>query len=255
MKDINVLINNGINVNSSLELLGDMDMYNETLVDFLSEIETKLMQIKTYKEMNDMENYAILVHSLKSDSKYLGFTTLAEFAYNHEMNSKANNVLYVNEHFNELMNEAARIVNVAKLYNNGGQGPVVTTQEVVDKKKILVVDDSNIIRNLIQKMFDNDYKILTAEDGQQAINAINNESDDLVGMLLDLNMPNVNGFQVLEHLKANNLFGKIPVSIITGDDSRETVLKAFDYPIVDVLAKPFNESDVKRVITAMLNFR
>ena len=61
--------------------------------------------------------------------------------------------------------------------------------------------------------------------------------------------------EVLEHLKANNLFAKIPVSIITGDDSRETVLKAFDYPIVDVLAKPFNESDVKRVITAMINFK
>lgn len=255
MKDINILINNGINVNSSLELLGDMDMYNETLGDFLSEVDAKLANIKTYKEMGDMENYAILVHSLKSDSKYLGFVKLAEYAYNHEMESKANNFLYVKEHFDELMSEASRILSVVKLYNDGGQISATVSNVVEDKKKILVVDDSNIIRNLIQKMFDNDYRILTAEDGSQAIDIINGECDDLVGMLLDLNMPNVNGFQVLEHLKANNLFAKIPVSIITGDDSRETVLKAFDYPIVDVLAKPFNESDVKRVITAMINFK
>ncbi|MBO5376570.1 MAG: response regulator [Bacilli bacterium] len=256
MKDINVLINNGINVNGSLELLGDMDMYNETLGDFLNEVDSKLANIKMYKEMGDMENYAILVHSLKSDSKYLGFVKLAELSYNHEMESKANNSSYVNEHYNELMSEAARILSVVKLYNNVEEtSNVVTNLETDDKKKILVVDDSNIIRNLIQKMFDNDYKVLTAEDGSQAIEIINTEYDDLVGMLLDLNMPNVNGFQVLEHLKDNNLFAKIPVSIITGDDSRETVLKAFDYPIVDVLAKPFNENDVKRVITAMLNFK
>ena len=63
-----------------------------------------------------MPNYAILVHAMKSDSKYLGFTTLAELSYNHEMQSKAGNVSYVNENYDSLIKEANRIINVVKEY-------------------------------------------------------------------------------------------------------------------------------------------
>lgn len=116
MKDVTLLNNNGIDVNHGLELLGDMEMYDETLQDFLTESETRLPQMKEYKEVGDMENYAILVHAMKSDSKYLGFTTLAELSYNHEMESKAANVEYVNSHYEELMEEANRIIEIAKEY-------------------------------------------------------------------------------------------------------------------------------------------
>ena len=66
-------------------------------------------------------------------------------------------------------------------------------------------------------------------------------------------MPNVDGFQVLEFLNNNNLFVKVPVTIITGDDSKDTVMKAFDYPIVDVLNKPFIEGSVRNVVSKMIN--
>lgn len=116
MKDKNILVNNGVNVDASLEILGDMEMYDETLSDFLDEVEDKIESIKSYKEACDMPNYAIQVHSLKSDSKYLGFTTLAELSYNHEMASKANDVDFVNNNFEQLMAEAGRIVSVCKEY-------------------------------------------------------------------------------------------------------------------------------------------
>ena len=116
MKDVNILTNNGVNVNKALELFGDMATYDDTLKDFLSEIDEKLANIKKYKETGDMANYAILVHSLKSDSKYFGFEKLAELAYNHEMESKANNMYYVTDHYDELMTEANRILSVVKQY-------------------------------------------------------------------------------------------------------------------------------------------
>ena len=72
-------------------------------------------------------------------------------------------------------------------------------------------------------------------------------------MLLDLNMPNVNGFQVLEYFDKNNLFEKIPVAIITGVDTKDEISKTLMYPIVDILAKPFNEANVKNVIDKMVN--
>ena len=103
--DRSYLEGNGVDVNAGLELLGDMDMYNETMGDFLEEINEKLPKLVEYKNNNDMPNYAIIVHSIKSDSKYLGFTKLAELAYNHEMKSKANDTSYVNANYDELQKE------------------------------------------------------------------------------------------------------------------------------------------------------
>lgn len=249
MKDVSFLVENGIDVKGSLELFGDMDMYNETASDFLNSVPKKLADIKKYKEASDMPNYAILVHSLKSDSKYLGFTKLAELAYNHEMKSKANDITYVYTNYDELMREANRIVNVVKEY----MGMEVEQEEekpvIVKDKTILVVDDSNIIRNFIKKIFNDTYEVIVANDGREAIDAISlNPNSNIVGMLLDLNMPNVNGYEVLEYFDKHNLFSKIPVSIVTGDDYRETVDRVFAYPVVDILIKPFNERDIKRIV-------
>lgn len=116
MKDINILKNNGINVDQGLEILGDMEMYDETLNDFLTESEERLPNIKAFKEAGDMGNYAILVHAMKSDSKYLGFTKLAELSLNHEMESKANNLEYIIQNYDELIAEANRIIKVVKEY-------------------------------------------------------------------------------------------------------------------------------------------
>ena len=116
MKDVNILINNGANIKKALELFGDMETYDATLETFLQEVPGKLKKIKACKEIGDMANYAILVHSLKSDARYFGFETLGELAYDHELKSKANDMYYVSEHFNELMTEANRVVNLVKKY-------------------------------------------------------------------------------------------------------------------------------------------
>lgn len=253
MKDVNILKNNGVDVDQSLELFGDMETYNETLEEFLNGVDEKLSNIEKYKEASDMANYAILVHSLKSDSKYLGFTKLAELSYNHEMASKANNADYVYVNYDALMDEAKRIIKVASEYM-GKDVHISAFEEntnVVKDKSILIVDDSSIISNFVKKIFNDTYNVLIATDGKEALNQIAT-NDNIAAMLLDLNMPNVNGFEVLEYFKNNGLFAKIPVSIITGEDSKENVERAFNYPIADVLSKPFNERDIKRVLEKTL---
>ena len=211
MKDVNLLISNGVDINSSLELFGDMETYNETLEDFLASAEEKLQQIQTYKETSDMPNYAILVHSLKSDSKYLGFTKLAELSYQHEMESKANNFNYVYDNYNELMTEANRIVNLVKQYL-GKEYEKVTNEPAkqpikIKDKAILVVDDSTLVRNLIQKVFNDEFEVILASDGKEALDFIEtNNTDNVLGVLLDLNMPNVDGFEVLEYFKNTSCY-------------------------------------------------
>lgn len=253
MKDVNILKNNGINVDKSLELFGDMATYDDMLETFLNEIDEKLANLTKYKEVADMANYAILVHSLKSDAKYFGFDKLAELAYQHELESKANHIYYVYDKFDELMNEARGIVSIVREYF--GEQPI---REMVDfnpniikDKTILVVDDSDVISTFVKKVFDEEYEVLIARDGKQAMDMI--LESNVVAMLLDLNMPNVDGFAVLEYFKNNDLFKRIPVAIITGVGNDAIVNQVLNYPIKQVLRKPFNERDVKQVVEAMLN--
>lgn len=256
MKDVNLLIENGTNVKKALELFGDMETYDETLSTFLSEVPEKLQKIKNYKEVGDMANYAILVHSLKSDARYFGFEKLAEVAYEHELKSKANDMFFVTEHYDELMTEANRVVNLVKKYMGVGTVSEDSYKKPISHDKaILVVDDSNLIRNFILKIFKDDFEVIVANDGKEALDILNdNEKNGKIkAMLLDLNMPNVNGFEVLDYFKSNDLFKKYPTSIITGVDDKESIEKAYKYPIIDILLKPFNERDVKKILEKTLN--
>lgn len=255
MKDVNFLVSNGVNVEKSLELFGDMEMYDATLNDFLEDVDKRLANLKKFREIGDMPNYAIEVHALKSDARYLGFVALADLAYQFELKSKANDVMYVYENYKTLLEEANRCENIARKYL-GKEVKESLIDDMIGEKEsaILVVDDSNLVANFIKKIFDNKYEVIIANDGARAIELVSGENASKIkGMLLDLNMPGVNGFEVLEYFKQNNLFVKIPVSIITGNDTRDQVDEAFKYPIVDLLSKPFNERDIKRIVEKTIN--
>ncbi len=290
MYDVNFLISNGVDVNKSLELFGDIDTYNETVGEFLVSAKEKIAKLQKYKDDKDMPNYAIYVHSLKSDAKYFGFTKLADLAYDQELKSKEGDMFYIYEHYQELIDEVERTINIVKKYispesevTSNEQVPTSTTPapaaapapatpapaaplptssniepaEVYSQKTILVVDDSNIIRNFVKRIFSEKYNIGMAKDGEEALNIIkaNASNENIVAILLDLNMPKVDGFAVLTYMNEHQLFSSMPVSIISGDSSKDTINKAFTYPIIDMLGKPFTEADVKRVIEKTMYFK
>lgn len=124
------------------------------------------------------------------------------------------------------------------------------------KKIVIVVDDSKIVRNLISKVLTNYYEVLTATNGDEALELVAQNFDkDIIGVLLDLNMPEYDGFTVLEYFKLNNLFKKIPVCIISGEDSKDGIDRAFKYDIVDMLNKPFTTNNIINMINKMINFK
>ena len=108
----------GVDLDKAMALLGDMEMYNMTLKDFFDEADNKWLKIVNYKNTNDLANYAIEVHSLKSDCKYLGFMRLAERAYEHELKSKENDANFVESHFKELEEEYNNVMNIIDEYNH-----------------------------------------------------------------------------------------------------------------------------------------
>lgn len=116
-------------------------------------------------------------------------------------------------------------------------------------KSILIVDDSSIIRNYLQKAIGNKYSIVSVGGGQEAIDTIPNNNIDLI--LLDLMMPGVDGFGVLDYLKSNNI--TTPVVIISGDTTKETIDRAFTYNVVDMIEKPFSEKVIMDKINRILD--
>ena len=278
MFDVNYLIENGVDVNRTLDLFGDIDTYNNIIGEFLVSAKEKLEKLEKYKEEKDLANYTIYIHSLRSDAKYFGFTKLDEITSEQEEKSKEGDVFYIYEHFPTLQAEVERMLNVVKRYisnepieeetNQAVAQPAPAPQPVVvttpaqqpspaenlpepyTQKTILVADDSNIILNFVKRIFSEKYNVGVAQNGEEVLNIIkaNANNEEIVAILLDLNMPKIDGFAVLDYINDNQLFSKMPVSIISGDSSKDTITKAFSYPIVDMLGKPFTESDVKHVI-------
>ena len=121
---------------------------------------------------------------------------------------------------------------------------------------IIVADDSKLVKNIIKKALENEFVILEASNGKEVIDIINNKGNyNITGILLDLNMPYYNGYYVLDYFRTNNLVDKIPISIISGDDAKETINNLFNYKIVDILSKPFTQEQIKNIINKMTNFK
>jgi len=116
------------------------------------------------------------------------------------------------------------------------------------RDKILIVDDEELNRELLKQIFENDYEIIMAKDGKEAILAINQHMNDLAIVLLDLVMPVVNGYQVLQVLSTNKIINKIPVILITANTDMQVALNCYSLGAVDIINKPFTAQIIRRRI-------
>lgn len=114
------------------------------------------------------------------------------------------------------------------------------------KKKILVVDDKGMNRYMLGGIFRDNYEIIEAGGGMEAIAIIDKEYDELAVILLDIIMPGIDGFGVLEHMKEQDYLNRVPVVIVTDDSSEATAVKAFEYKVADMIIKPFEPRIIKR---------
>lgn len=117
-----------------------------------------------------------------------------------------------------------------------------------EKQQILIVDDEEVNRAVLCEMFRKEpenYELLEASDGQKAIDQIK-DSKNLVLILLDIVMPVMDGFKVLDYMKENDLIEKIPVILITSEAALDSEDQAYAYGVADVMHKPFYPHIVKR---------
>ncbi len=116
------------------------------------------------------------------------------------------------------------------------------------KPQILITDDEEVNRELLKNMFSfdgNEYDLLEAEDGEEAIFQLE-ANHNIVLVLLDVVMPIMDGFEVLEYMRKKDLIDKIPVILITAEAVVDTEGEAYSYGVADVIHKPFYPTIVKR---------
>ena len=110
---------------------------------------------------------------------------------------------------------------------------VIKSRQYERPKTILIVDDQEIIRDALGAMLEDQYEILYAENGREAMDMIQEHMEELSIVLLDLIMPVMNGFQVLEHIREDEELRKIPVIVMTAE--REAELKALQAGAADFI--------------------
>lgn len=140
--------------------------------------------------------------------------------------------------FNEVLNN-----NAMSLYNK-------------EKLSIMIIDDDKMTCSLIKKIFDKDYQVIVKNNGKEAIeylSSLNEVKNNISCIFLDLLMPVLDGFSVLDYLSDHNYLSKLPVIIISGNYDKETRRKAYSYQIADMLEKPFNVQVVRHRIENLIN--
>ena len=97
------------------------------------------------------------------------------------------------------------------------------------RDRVLIVDDVEINREILKEILQDEYKIMQAGDGEEALQVIEQNQEDIAVVLLDLIMPKKDGYEVLEVLKKNKWLDNMAVLIISGESSVETEARCFDY--------------------------
>ena len=119
---------------------------------------------------------------------------------------------------------------------------MIETKQIECPKLILIADDIEINQDALEVILEEDYHLLFAENGKEALEMMYSHKDDLSMLLLDLNMPLMNGYEVLEHIRQDEQLQHIPVIVLTADKSAE--LRALQLGAADFITKPFDIPEI-----------
>lgn len=114
------------------------------------------------------------------------------------------------------------------------------------RKKLLVVDDIQLNRMILKELFSDRYDVIEAPNGEVAIGLINLYGKEIAIVLLDIVMPVMDGFEVLQQMNESGIIGTVPVILITGENDDEKALKGYELGVADLINKPFNPDIVER---------
>ena len=118
--------------------------------------------------------------------------------------------------------------------------------EVITKQKILIADDSEMNRELLAAILEEEYDIIQANDGVQAVDCLQRQAEEISLLLLDIVMPHMDGFEVLSYMNKEHWIDAIPVVIISSENSPIYIKRGYDLGATDFIGKPFDANMVLR---------
>jgi len=154
------------------------------------------------------------------------------------------------ETVDEGVNRAVQLLSHAK----AKPGTVVTDSDAIEifqseKPSVLIVDDSEMNRIILNEMLKDEYRVLEADNGRTALDLVDRYGDELSLVLLDIIMPGMNGFEVLGELLRRTVADSLPVIMISSEDSDDVVLRAYELGASDYINRPFNARVVRRRVS------
>lgn len=118
-------------------------------------------------------------------------------------------------------------------------------------RHILVVDDDKTNLISAKNALGDEYKVVAVSSGAQTLNYLKKYSCDLI--LLDINMPGMDGFEVLKRIRENNELSQIPIFFLTANQERQSVMEGIKLGINDYIAKPFVTSELQKRVRRVFN--
>lgn len=211
---------------------GDTDFYLE-IVEAVLEADYS-RKIQAFYDTQDWHNYQILVHSLKSSSKSIGAEVMSSKALAVENAAKVRDIDFIREHHDDLMQTYLKLLDdIRMLFAE----EIHTAEETDSCFHILVIDDDPINLKMAHKILEDFFQVICLDSGKKALEYLKNNLPDLI--LLDIHMPEMDGFEVLKHIKSNPQMKDIPVIFLTADGDSETELNSFKAGVMDFIRKPF----------------
>lgn len=123
--------------------------------------------------------------------------------------------------------------------------------DIQDQNTILIVDDIEMNREILDCIFNKDYKTTQFNNGLDAFLYTKDHADEIVAVLLDITMPIMDGYGYLEHIRENNLLKGVPIFLITAEN-KDQQLDAFEYQISDIIEKPFNSAFLYKRVNSQI---
>lgn len=162
-------------------------------------------------------------------------------------------VLIHGETVDEGVGRAVQLLSRAK----AKAGTVVTDADSIEafqseKPLVLIVDDSEMNRAILNEMLKDEYCILEADNGCAALDMVDRYGDELSLVLLDIVMPGVSGFEVLADLSRRSVSDNLPVIMISSEDSDDMVLRAYELGASDYISRPFDDRIVRRRVNNII---
>ena len=196
-------------------------------------LQTKLEQIRTAAQMASVPGYSHFRLSLSIGGTMQAITDPMENAVR-----RADRLMY-----------QAKCRKNAVMAEVPGHSLAALEKLLQNKSQILLVDDSAMNRMLLKEILGGDYSILEAENGQECLEKMQAEAGNIALVLLDINMPVMDGFEVLKAMNANHTIEDIPVIMISSDDSNAVIRKSYELGASDYVNRPFDARIVYRRVT------